>query len=50
MIYDVDWEFLTTMYGPTSELRTGVSTVLREVIHMAVQKLRDSAEHLERVG
>ena len=40
LIFDEDWDFLTTHYGPASQNRMGVSPAIRQMVHAYCTKLR----------
>jgi hypothetical protein len=39
-IYDEDWEFLLELFGPNGVTPTGVSEVIREIVHRKVGAYR----------
>lgn len=50
-IYDEDWEFLLTNYGPGSvNFKIGVSGAIKTIVHAYVRKLKaKSAEAFEDI-
>lgn len=40
MIYDEDWEFLVVRYGPLSGAHMTIAEATREIIHIAVGRIR----------
>lgn len=40
-VYDEDWEFLTSHFGPSSDNKRGVGWAIRQIIHQKVKSIRE---------
>ena len=47
MIYDEDWDWLSTMFGAQNGNGTGAGTVIRELVHRQVARLREASAQRE---
>ena len=52
LLYDEDWEFLETNYGPNSRVSIGISAAITAIVHAKVMDMRAKAaeayEELQR--
>lgn len=49
MLYDEDWDFLATNYGPNSRTPIGISEAITRIVHAKVMEMRArAAEEFER--
>lgn len=49
MLYDEDWDFLATNYGPNSRAPIGISEAITKIVHAKISEMRArAAEAFER--
>jgi hypothetical protein len=44
LIFDEDWAWLDTQYGPYSKSRLGTGVAVRKIVHQRVQQLRQAEQ------